>query len=133
MAVRRSQVQGPPPQPAPQSYTSPPPSQPYYAPLPPPPSRPHLRLGMALVFIGIFLTSFGIEQAASCSLSAPGTCPEILDQAIVGLGVFLMIVGFVLMLITRKPLTPPVVYLPKPQPASAQQPPAYAPRPPPAR
>jgi hypothetical protein len=65
------------------------------------------------VFVGIFVTSFGASQAIICSANPPGTCTESLDEVIAGLGAFLMIVGFALMLYRRGPSPPLEVRVPR--------------------
>jgi hypothetical protein len=74
------------------------------------PAHPHLRLGMALAFGGIFVLTFGIEQSFQFTPCFFGVCSDILDLVPVGLGALLMVVGFVLMSITRKPEPPIIIY-----------------------
>jgi hypothetical protein len=62
---------------------------------------PHRYLGMGCVFVGIAFASFGGSQAAICSANPPGTCSLVFDEVIAGLGLALMVAGFVLMLYRR--------------------------------
>lgn len=87
--------------------------------------RPYVRLGMALVFIGIPMVSVGGAEAVSGCVYTVGACSPSIYWPLVVIGVLLMAVGYVLMAITRERSPAPIIFVPRP----ATDPPSEVPCP----
>jgi hypothetical protein len=79
----------------------------------PRPTHPYFSLGAALVIVGFVLLGLGLEALAQCASGALASCSVLVYALTRGLGTAFVFVGFVLMLLIRKPVTPLAVLLPK--------------------
>jgi len=78
-----------------------------------PPTHPFFTLGAAVVVVGFALLALGLEAIAQCAAGALVSCSVPVYVLTRGLGTVLVFGGFVLMLLTRKPVSPLAVLLPK--------------------
>jgi hypothetical protein len=83
-------------------------------PAPEGPRFPYRPFGMGCVFVGIPVASIGISNAVLCNGGAAGDCSLNLDVVVFLLGVALMVAGFALMFVRRKPAPSIRIRLPEP-------------------
>jgi len=80
---------------------------------PPPPTHPYFPIGVGMVLTGFLLLALGLETLAQCASGSFITCSVYVYVTTRVLGTGLIFVGFILMLLVRKPVTPLAVLLPR--------------------